>query len=266
MSVNRCIFCKSHDRTFASREHIVPESLGNTSHILPPGIVCDACNNYFAVKVEGPVLSTPFFTQARSSSAIPNKRGRIPSIKALTFPDAICLHLANDARGQRSIRGADSANGDAFIRLLQRNRSVSMIFPVAEFPHSRLFTRFLAKMALETCAQIWLTPEIDLSNSVIDRPEFDKIRLFSRYGDGVHDWPYSTRRLYPADHKFVNDEDLVCAVTYEHTMLYTEGGELYFVCALFGIEFAINLCGPAIDGYKNFLKPKLTTAPCPLVI
>lgn len=36
-----CIFCKCDSTNSKSVEHIIPESLGNKSHILRPGIVCD---------------------------------------------------------------------------------------------------------------------------------------------------------------------------------------------------------------------------------
>ena len=52
----RCLFCKADSSASRSREHIVPESLGNTEHVLEPGIVCDRCNNYFARNVEEPIL------------------------------------------------------------------------------------------------------------------------------------------------------------------------------------------------------------------
>ena len=48
----RCIFCKKDSCNSRSVEHILPESLGNEEHILPAGIVCDRCNNYFASSVE----------------------------------------------------------------------------------------------------------------------------------------------------------------------------------------------------------------------
>src|SRR6267154_1084155 len=54
--VVRCIFCKQNSALSRSVEHIVPESLGNTQHILPIGVVCDACNNYLAREVEKPLL------------------------------------------------------------------------------------------------------------------------------------------------------------------------------------------------------------------
>ena len=73
-----CIFCKTDSSSSRSREHIIPESMGNASHFLPRGAVCDACNGYFARKIEGPLLETPFFRQLRFGMQIANKRGRIP--------------------------------------------------------------------------------------------------------------------------------------------------------------------------------------------
>lgn len=74
----RCIFCKQDSATSKSVEHIVPESLGNKEHVLPIGAVCDDCNQYFARKVERPVLESPMFCLLRANMVIPNKRGRIP--------------------------------------------------------------------------------------------------------------------------------------------------------------------------------------------
>ncbi|WP_414849776.1 HNH endonuclease [Kosakonia quasisacchari] len=55
----KCIFCKMESTSSKSVEHIIPESLWNTKNILPAGIVCDKCNNYFSRKVEKPFISTP---------------------------------------------------------------------------------------------------------------------------------------------------------------------------------------------------------------
>jgi hypothetical protein len=79
----RCIFCKHNSDNSTSIEHIIPESLGNTEHILPQGIVCDSCNNYFAGKIEKPLLETDYFLYARFEQFIPSKKGRIPLIKGL---------------------------------------------------------------------------------------------------------------------------------------------------------------------------------------
>lgn len=76
----RCIFCKADTATSRSAEHIIPESLGNDQHILPIGVVCDGCNNYFARKVEHPVLDSEMFRLIRGDMQIPNKRGIIPDM------------------------------------------------------------------------------------------------------------------------------------------------------------------------------------------
>jgi len=74
----RCIFCKCDATDSRSVEHIIPESMGNVQHVLPPGVVCDSCNQYFARKVERPILESPMFMHIRSGMEVPNKRGRIP--------------------------------------------------------------------------------------------------------------------------------------------------------------------------------------------
>jgi hypothetical protein len=82
-----CIFCKSPSGLSRSVEHIVPESLGNTDHTLPRGTVCDSCNNYFARKVEKPVLDSPMMRLLRSDRQIANKRRRIPTFESHETPE-----------------------------------------------------------------------------------------------------------------------------------------------------------------------------------
>ncbi|GMQ79286.1 MAG: hypothetical protein BMS9Abin02_1861 [Anaerolineae bacterium] len=74
-----CIFCKADSAATRSVEHIIPESLGNTDHVLPVGVVCDGCNQYFARKVERPLLESGMFRLLRADRRVPSKRGRIPT-------------------------------------------------------------------------------------------------------------------------------------------------------------------------------------------
>jgi len=254
MIQNSCIFCESSEREFTAREHIVPESLGNTEHMLPPGIVCDWCNNYFARKVEAPVLNSAFFTQARNRARIPNKRRNIPPIDVLSYPAALHLQLAASTGGERSIYATNDADNDAFVEMITNRKRFSVVFPVPELPSGRLFARFLAMMALEAWAKKILDSNGDLHVDLIDKPELDEIRDFARFGNGNEAWAYTSRRLYPEDHHFVDDEGTTFDVLHEYTLLYTDANELYFVIAILGIEFAINLGGPEIDGYNDWLK------------
>ena len=70
----RCLFCKQDSSNTKSVEHIIPESLGNKTLILPRGYVCDKCNNYFAIKVEKPFMELPEIRQLRFQELIPNKK------------------------------------------------------------------------------------------------------------------------------------------------------------------------------------------------
>src|SRR5436309_15606851 len=82
----RCVFCKRDSGASRSIEHILPESLGNKEHTLPAGVVCDACNNYFASGIEQPVLESGHFVTARFSALIPNKREKMPMLPAMLLP------------------------------------------------------------------------------------------------------------------------------------------------------------------------------------
>jgi len=79
----RCIFCKNDSSLSKSVEHIIPESLGNTEHILPKGVVCDKSNNYFSRKLEGTILSYQEFKIDRFHMSVPSKRGKIPSLNVI---------------------------------------------------------------------------------------------------------------------------------------------------------------------------------------
>lgn len=88
-----CIFCRGDSSQSRSVEHIIPESLGNSRHTLPRGTVCDHCNNYFARKLEKPLLDSEYFTQVRFRNNLPNKRGTVPPLGVVVLPDGIDCHL-----------------------------------------------------------------------------------------------------------------------------------------------------------------------------
>ena len=60
---NRCIWCQRQapDVSF-NINHVLPECVGNErQQILPTGIVCEECNQYFGAKIEPALLDDPFF-------------------------------------------------------------------------------------------------------------------------------------------------------------------------------------------------------------
>lgn len=75
-----CLFCRLGDGGFTSVEHILGESLGNTEHILPKGVVCDRCNNGALADVDKALVEFGPIAQFRTFYGVPNKAGKIPKL------------------------------------------------------------------------------------------------------------------------------------------------------------------------------------------
>lgn len=105
----RCIFCKRNSTGSRSVEHILPQSLGNEEHVLPPGVVCDACNNYFATSIEQVVLESGEFKTARFNM-IPNKRKRVPILAGMLLPGIARLQSVQFHRAEVSRNTVGSFN------------------------------------------------------------------------------------------------------------------------------------------------------------
>ena len=248
----RCIFCKDPSDGSVSVEHIIPESLGNTEHVLPAGVVCDRCNNYFARKIEGPVLDDAWFVHARSRFRMENKRRRIPGVPGLTYPDAIQVGLFRGRDGSTSLGAMTDDDATRWVRLLRERRGGTLILPVPEAPTDRLMARFTGKVALEAMAHRVLTVPGGL-DEITDHDGLDELRRFVRVGDTPENWPIGARKLYDENHLFPDEEHGASHIVHEFTLLYTEGQELFFVLAIFGHEFVINMGGPELDGYERWL-------------
>lgn len=249
-----CIFCKEDSSASVSVEHIIPESLGNKEHILPRGIVCDKCNNYFARKIEKPLLDSDFFRHARVWNFLPNKKGRVPVIDNafLLYPGEIRLELSRDKEGEFCVYPKDEDSEARFIEYLQTHERGSFVFPVAPPVDSHLVSRFLAKVGLEVMAHKVMKVtgwEVDITFN----QQLDEIRHFARYGDRNKKWPYYERRLYEENHRFSDEINVDYEILHEFNTLYTEQEELYVVIVILGIEYTINMGGPEIDGFEKWL-------------
>jgi hypothetical protein len=76
-----CLFCRRHDGGFTSREHVLSEALGNDKYILPPGVVCDRCNNRHLSLADEALLNFPPITLLRGERGIPTKAGKAVASK-----------------------------------------------------------------------------------------------------------------------------------------------------------------------------------------
>jgi hypothetical protein len=254
----RCIFCKKNSTDSRSVEHIIPESLGNTEHILPRGTVCDGCNNYFARKIEGPLLDTLWFRHARSRQRIESKRGLVPPFSAIIPAARVAANVWLEP-GNMSFGAIKERDEAQLYDALASGRARSLWIPEVTDIDTVLMSRFLAKIAVEVLAHRllhiggWEEP-------LIDDPQLDPLRRFARIGDRPKSWPYFRRRIYGED-----DTQTECEggyqVLHEFTLLYTDKKELYAVVCLFGEEFALNYGGPEIEGYSTWLSQNNNCSP-----
>jgi HNH endonuclease len=246
----RCIFCKGDSEGSRSVEHIIPEALGNTEHTLPRGVVCDTCNNYFARKIEGPLLESPWFRHARSRQWVPNKRGFVPPMTGVVPGARMTANVWMDMP-RLTFEGRNEAENNQLMDAVLSGRASSVYIPIITALDQKLMARFLGKIAIEILAQR-LMPVDGWEESLIDDPQLEPLRRFVRIGDRPSSWPFSRRRIYGEDDLQL-EWDGGYQVLHEYTLLYTKKMELYAVVCIFGEEFAINFGGPDIESYSAWL-------------
>ncbi len=262
----KCIFCKNDSSESKSCEHIIPESLGNVEHILSPGIVCDKCNNYFSLKIEKKILEQPYFTSLRFRQKIESKKGKYPVEKGVLLNplSEIELHISKDHVTQVFIKNDEAA------RKIPSVKSGAFIIPAYDLPekNNQIISRFLGKLGLEELASRFSFSH-ELLDELVNDNRLDYLRDFVRYRKPDIIWPYHLRRLYDEDKRFT-EEDLDFQMLHEMTLLYTDSLELYIVVCIMGVEYCLNMGGPELDGYEEWLKQNNYKSPlepefCPKV-
>lgn len=166
----RCIFCKSTEAPFTTREHILPESLGGKDWaLLPGGMFCDTCQNLFGSHVEQLALGDYPFSFLRVLLGIPTKKGKAPWVST----------------GEGILRGSPLQGSmgydpsSPFIPGMDRGTKTQLrllAYPV----RPKMICRMLLKMGLETLAS-------DGSNDIW-HARFDAARSFAL--TGRHDLPW----------------------------------------------------------------------------
>ncbi len=186
----RCVICKTTTTAGEPREHIIPEGLGNTVHILQRGLVCGKCNNYFASKVEQPFLELSEIVKLRFEQAVTNKKGRVPSITGILLDPIMPVELMRDAdTGLMAVSFSEEA-----VRAVTTFERGQIIIPMSKLvTPGPITSRFVGKVALEALAYRIQDNEAFL-DEMIDNMQLDVLRRHVRLGD-IPDWPISVRRL-----------------------------------------------------------------------
>jgi hypothetical protein len=248
----QCIFCKAESSTSVTIEHLIPESLGNIEHVLPPGVVCDNCNNYFARKIEKPLLDSDYFVHVRHRAEVYSKKGKIPPIKAIHIESATIVEMGKH-KGDRFIYPSRERDSQRFVNGILQSKKGTLVFPVHQAaPDEQIVSRFIGKVALEALAHMLLAVPRGLEE-VVHKPELDELRIYVRRGRHGFVWPYHQRIIYDEGAVFYEEGYGHYETLHEYTFLYTEAHELYFVLAIFGVEYTLNMGVPDISRYLEWL-------------
>lgn len=244
----KCLFCNADTTNSRSIEHIIPQSFGNSKMVLKRGIVCDKCNNYFSVEIENPFLSKDSSKMLRKELQIKSKKGNIPNVN--DFPDDINKIRQISKNTFLFIDLDHNASEDAIQKTVQTFLEYNAIIDKEIVNKDSITCRLLAKMAIEYFV-FYLNQSKDACDYVRTDPAFKSIIQFARYKPKM-EWEYNVRRYYSIN-KFHEDQ-MFDEINWECDLLFTEEGEVYYVVIMFGIEYAINIGGPSIDGYKRWLE------------
>ncbi|SDM23509.1 HNH endonuclease [Nonomuraea maritima] len=244
-----CLFCRNDSSSSRSVEHIIPQSLGNTTLILPPGTVCDRCNNYFARKLEKPFMDQSDIITLRHHEAIPSKKGRFPSLDG-QLDDG--TPFTSYRYSNSSLSGLIDTSPEGVAKILAGEvRGAWLPAPPDAWEEPQLSSRLLAKIGLEGMASRLVGQDEGLMY-LAQEPQFDPVRSYARYGTG-RGWPYHCRRIYDANKKWIEANGDEVQRIWEWDILVTEFGEWYSVLALFGLELTINMGERSIEGYLDWL-------------
>lgn len=245
----KCIFCKTESSQSISIEHIIPESLGNKEHILGKGIVCDTCNQYFAKKIEKPLLETLYFKHVRHRNSIQSKKRRIPKIGGVIGGK---VEIGKDKNGNSFL----DINNEKTIKGIISERIKHVIIPKVDdpIPNNIYMSRFLAKVAVEILA-LTFSQFKGWNKEIVNHEELDSLRNYARYGGKPKFWEYHQRRIYEESDRFFNPKysDTPYEILHEVDIKYLFEGQLFLILVIMGIEYVINFTNPKINSYNDWL-------------
>jgi len=85
-----CLVCRKGDGGFTSVEHVFPESLGNKTHVLPKGVVCDRCNHGKLSTLDQALVEFMPVAMRLTMLGVRNKAGKL---KALSLQGETLEHI-----------------------------------------------------------------------------------------------------------------------------------------------------------------------------
>jgi hypothetical protein len=172
----RCVICRCQE-SFSTREHIVPESLGNDILVLAPGWVCDPCNNVCS-GFESRVLSGSILTVERCRLGVISKKHR-PAAGQLYG-----VRWSSEPSAPPNVLSAEAKWGAVPVVWDSECRSGAFVVPLHD-PSNSDICRLLLKIGIELLSVVHHGRGMD-----VDLTAAAKVVL----GTDKEPWPYFVLR------------------------------------------------------------------------
>lgn len=176
MEMGPCIYCRRTEGPFVSREHPLPEGLGNKEIMLPRGVVCDPCNNGPLARLDDTLLNFAPVASLRVFQGVPTKSGGYPHARFsnvhLAQVGPSDLHLVSQS-GKRSIR---EQPGGFRVEMAGRRLTPRYLANLARFMHKAT----LGLMFLDHGRKYVLDPRFDEIRRIVGGADFEGYLLLCK--------------------------------------------------------------------------------------
>lgn len=177
--LNKCIWCL---RTipqvkFTSDSHVLPKCVGNLDkQVLPKGIVCDKCNNFFSHSVEPALIADPTFHVLAVILKI-----RHPD-KGSFFRCRIFDDEHKSATGEHQEIHIENSVSSKKLRMMIDYRTQGEIIRTYDLAELALLSRAIYKIAFESYVWHKVVNKDSLPFDILDE-NFKNVRNWVRYGE-----------------------------------------------------------------------------------
>lgn len=166
-----CLFCRRGDGGFSAREHVFPESLGNSEIVLPPGVVCDRCNNETLSDLDKVVCEFMPIAVRRTMLGIRSKTGKIPVFR---FSEGTVEHIPG-TDGVDSTLVVNSLHRHGMLRETGRSTDGRVALEWKGSGGRRMTPRYASQLSRAMLKSALECSWIDHGNMMLE-PRFDHVR------------------------------------------------------------------------------------------
>ncbi len=167
--MSECLFCRSKINNCTKPEHIIPESLGNDTYILPIGVVCDKCNQYFS-KLDEYFCHNHLASATKLLYLDKTKKGKLPY---LPLQDGEARRSGDNNITFSESYSKNAGKGRFSMTFFANEMVIQGTIPLPD-SDSKKISRFLSKCGVEI---------LHLKKGKLAfGKDFDHVRRYARYG------------------------------------------------------------------------------------